>query len=298
MGKLDINEHLRCFNYDNSDNPIIQTVIIVKGNSGSAAESNTEIIFIMEGRIRFSSKSYPLYEGVKGQILFLPADSSYTYEALTNSMIIIFRILNPVILCENISLENLYSVNQPAGNEYDPRTKNVGKLEMNARFWHFLDGIADCLSDGIRCRTWLDMKINEFFILLRIYYAKEHIYDFLYMIVSSNTTFSEQVRLHWKRFQTSNQLAKFLNYSPKQFTMRFVAVFGQTPYRWMMEGRAHIIHNEITTTNKQFKQIAFENGFTSDSAFTRFCKNELGNTPSLIREEKQKKLLQTTSKKS
>lgn len=297
MAITNLSEHLRCFNYDNSDKPAIQTVKFVKGSAGNSAVHSNEIICIMEGRIRFSSKNYPQHEGIKGQIFFLPIASNYAYEAMANSMVVVFRISSPIILCQNISLENLYKANRQNDNEYDPLTKNVGKLEMNARLWHLMDGIVDCLADDIKCRSWMEMKINEFFLLLRIYYAKEDIYDFLFLILSCNTTFSEQVRLHWKRFQTVNQLAEFLNYTPKQFTTRFTAVFGQTPYKWMLEGRARIVHTEITTTNKQFKQIAQDNGFTSDSAFTRFCKNELGKTPSQIREEKQKKILQTTKKK-
>lgn len=287
MDVIDINEHLRCFNYDKSDRPMIEMVKIVKDYAGNAALYCNEVIFIMEGRIRFLSKNYPQYEGIKGQILFLPAASNYTYEALANSMIVIFRIFNPVLLCKNLSPEKLYKTRNTS-DHYDSQTKSIGKLEMNARIWNFLDGVTDCLADGLKCRCWEEMKVNEFFILLRVYYAKENIYDFLFLILSGDAAFSEQVRLHWKRFQTANELAKFLNYSPKQFAARFAVVFNQTPYKWMMEGRARLVHAEITSTNKQFKQIALENGFTSDSAFTRFCKKELGKTPSQIREEKQK----------
>lgn len=286
MGIIDINEHLRCFNYDRSDRPVIETAKIVKKSVGNAALNCNEIIFIVEGRVRFASQNYPQYEGYKGQVLFLPAASNYSYEALADATIVVFRINNPVVLCKCLPLEKLYNTSQQSRDGYNPQTKSIGKLEMNARMWHFLDGVADCLTDGLRCHYWMEMKVNELFILLRVYYDKEDISDFFFLILSNNLAFSEQVRLHWKRFQTANQLAEFLNYSPKQFAARFTAVFGQTPYRWIMQSRARIVYTEIISTGKQFKQIAIENGFASDSAFTRFCKNELGKTPSQIREEK------------
>jgi len=76
-----------------------------------------------------------------------------------------------------------------------------------------------------------------------------------------------------------------MNLTKKQFAKRFAEVFNRTPHRWMIEGRASIIHYEITATRKPLKLISIENNFISIPHFTRFCKKELGKTPQKLRDE-------------
>lgn len=51
----------------------------------------------------------------------------------------------------------------------------------------------------------------------------------------------------------------------------------------MKANKAKVIQDEITSTNKPFKQIAYENEFSTIAQFTKFCKKEIGKTPSSIR---------------
>ena len=159
---------------------------------------------------------------------------------------------------------------------------------MNAQIRQLVDNISQSLEHGLTCHYWLEIKVQEFFLLLRIYYSKERIYEFLYPILSNDIAFSEQIRLHWKKFQTAAELAAFLNLTIKKFTMQFTAVFGQTPYQWMLQERARIVLFEVKSTGKLFKEIAVENGFSSESSFTRFCRKEFNKTPTQIRLERLK----------
>lgn len=296
MNILYISEHLNCFNYDKGKKPMIEPVRIAEGDKGNSTSTSNMVVFILEGRINYIFKDCPAHDGHKGQILFIPSGSSYSYMALTHVKFLVFRIYEPITLCANYSLEKLYKKNKEnrenAGNgndtNYEPETEHFGCLEANIYLWHFLDGITDCIANGLKCRCWFEMKIKEFFLLLRAYYPKEEICDFLYPILSYNTAFSEHIRRYWKDFRTVKELAAFMHMTPKQFSIRFVAVFGKTPYKWMMEGRARIIYHEITSTDRLFKQIAIENGFASDSLFTRFCKTTFGKTPSEIRKSGEK----------
>lgn len=288
MGIAEIKDHLRCFNYNQSNKPMIETVKIVKDYTDDVLLTYSQVVFIMEGRIDYTSTDFLSCETTRGHILFFPAGARFSYRTLEKSLVIILRIENPIRLCKNTSLEDLYSKNSKVyDNPYVPKTKSLGKLEMNARVLHYLFGIKDSLADGLKCQCWMEMKIKEFFILLRVYYYQDQIYDFLFLILSNDTSFSEQVRLHWRSFKTVAELAEHMNYSPKQFNARFKTTFGQTPNHWLMEARATLIYDEIVSTTKQFKQIAMEHGFTSDSSFTRFCKLKFEKTPSQIRSKKK-----------
>ena len=285
MDLLYKNEHLNCSNYDLSEKPIIEVLKIVKGDSNKSSVINNEIVFIIEGRIRYRFQDLPTHEGVKGQIVFRPAGEHYSYQALIDSTVVVFRLLNPLLLCRRFSIEKLYGIQAIVpGSMPERENKRVGTLEINSRIWCFLEMLIDCIADGLRCKCWFDLKIVEFFSYLRVYYTKEEARNFFLSILSGDTAFSEYIRLNWHRFASVNQMADALNMSRNRFSRRFTKIFGTSPYRWMSEGRAKRALDEITATNKSFKQIAADNGFGSDTQFTRFIKKEFGKTPSELRE--------------
>lgn len=288
MRIADINEHLNCFNYELSEKPIIEVERIDKEEKKEFSTINNKVFFILEGKVQFSAENLPDYQGQKGQILFIPAGANYSYKALTTSMLLIFSIQQPMMLCSNLSMEELYKQKKTSQeNEHRPHPNWLGVVEINARIWHFLDGITNCISDGLKCRYWFELKVKEFFTFLRVYYPKQEIYEFLYPILSGDTAFSEYIRTNWRCFHSVQEMATSMNMTVKQFSTKFVKIFGKTPYRWMQEERSRIVIREIASTNKLFKQIAIENGFSTDSMFTNFCKKELGATPTELRDEKK-----------
>lgn len=249
-----------------------------------------KIVFLIEGRVRLNFREQPAYEVVKGQILFVPAGGDYSYEVLANTVAVIFRLHQPVMLCQSYSIEKLYEMietpkigtvveKSPSG-----KSRRIGVLEINSRLWSFLDSVIDCVGDGLKCSCWFDLKVKEILILFRIYYTKEELCDFFYLILSGNTAFSEYVRLHWHMYHTVIEMAASLNMTQKQFSNRFMTVFRQTPYQWMMERKAELAYDDIVSTRKPFKEIAYEHGFNSDTQFTRFCKRSFGKTPTELRQ--------------
>ncbi|MDF9830675.1 helix-turn-helix transcriptional regulator [Parabacteroides sp. PF5-6] len=292
MDLLYRSEHMACRHYDRTDKPVIEVVKIVKGEKRILSVNNNEIVFIIEGRLRYFFKEFPTHEAVKGQIIFRPAGADYAYEGLLDSIVVIFRVHKPIALCDKFSIEKLYgnkkieaeNISEPL-LEAEPGLKRIGTLEINSRIWYFIDGVMDCITDGIKCRCWFELKIKEFLVLLRAYYTKEKLHDFFYIILSGDTAFSEYVRLNWLSLRTVQSLADSLNMTRKQFTTRFTRVFGKTPIRWMTETRAQMAYKEITSTKKPFKQIASECGFSSDTELIRFSKKEFKKTPTELRDQ-------------
>ena len=282
-------EHKLCAICRQTDKPIIEVVKMVKGKSDIIDLTYHKIIFILEGNIEFLFKDEPDYQTGKGKMLFLVAGSRCSYKAIEDSKVVFFRIQAPINLCRDFSLEDLYiRVNRKRKKPHKPEYNNFGELDINAQIRKLVDGIRQSVENGLNCHYWLEIKVQEFFLLLRVCYTKDEIYEFLYPILSNDIAFSEQIRLHWDKFQTVGELAAFLNLTIKRFTAQFTAVFGQTPYQWMLQERARIVFFEIKSTGKQFKEIALENGFSSESSFTRFCRREFDKTPTQIRVDKLK----------
>lgn len=277
-------EHSSCHGVDNSTKPQIETVSIPKGTTGCLELNHNEVAFFIEGRLKFIFGDFHEHESKKGHILFLPVGGRYFYQAPANAVVMVFRLHGPLKLCDNYPVEKLYGIKTSISSKNcKPQTKKLSTLQINSHLWHFLEGINHCLSDGINCDYYFELKIKEFFLLLRTYYQEEEIHDFFHQILTKDTIFSEYVRLNSNRYRTVGELADAMHLSTKQFAKKFVDIFGETPYQWMKAGRAKTIRDEILSTRKPFKQIAFENEFSTIAQFTKFCKKELGQTPTSIR---------------
>ena len=283
-------EHLTCYNYDNSAQPMIEVADLDKGVESSVEICTNIVFFIMKGKVKFTmDEGETSFETSEGQIFFTTIGKSCNLCVLENARIVIFRIYNPIILCENFPIEKLYNMQElSVSGEYNPKNRGIKLLEINARVQYFLEGMIACISEGLKCRCWFEMKIKEFFLLLRAYYPKESLHDFLFLILSKDAVFSEYIRHNWKKFNSIAEMADSFFITPKNFSLRFTSVFGVPPSRWIRERKAQIIKKEIMSTKKSFKQIANDNGFSSDALFTRFCRNELGETPTKIREDTEK----------
>lgn len=293
MEIVDLHEHLACPNYDHSARTFIEVVKLTKGTNRNLSATNNEIVFIVEGRVRYYFKKLATYEAIKGQIIFRPAGADYAYEILADTTVVIFRISRPILLCDTFPVERLYKTKEnglsvPPTNNPQKRCR-LGTLEMNSKVWYLLGGIIDCVEDGLKCRCWSELKIKEFFTLLRVYYTKEELRDSLMLILSEDAAFSDYVRRNWLHLHSVQEMAGSLCLSRKQFTARFVKVFGENPSCWMANLRAQKVLAEIKSTEKPFKQIATENAFSDDTQFTRFCHKQFGHTPSHIRSQSSKK---------
>lgn len=287
MEIVDKHKHEKCYNYDRSDQPLAELMTVPAGKSGDLPIRTNEIVFFLEGGLHFIFSDFREHKAMKGEMLLLPAGGRYYYEALEKTVILIFRIAKPIQICESLSINKFYKhyfSRQNSGKKYEP---HFSTLEINERIWHFTEGVANCLADGIKCKGYANIVIKEYILMLSIYYPKEDLCQFLYYLqVGEDTTFAEHVRRQWHIYKNVEEIAESMWMTPRKFSAKFKEVFGQTPYSWMKENRAKLIEKELTTTDKLIKQIAFEQGFDNKSQFANFCSKELGASPTEIRARK------------
>lgn len=276
-------EHLSCLHYDNSSQPKIDIFSLKEGEYIREQININQILFLHKGDISLLYSSMPEHKMSSGQFVFLPCGYEKSVMAHSESIITVFHLNRTFRLCGNFPLENLYV--QKEGDIGEEQDASIFHLEMNEYVSHFLIGVNRCISGGLLCKGYFDLKFQELFILLRAYYTKEEIRGFFGMILSPDTSFSEYIRNKWFDYPTVNQLAASMNMAPKRFAAKFKQVFGQTAYQWIKHSKMQIIHEELVAGQKSLKQIAAENGFSTIPQFTNFCKKELGANPSSIRQK-------------
>ena len=278
------NEHQKCFNFEHSSHPRVELAQYPKGERRKWVSPCNEILFILKGKARLGIYHGPEWEELAGSVLFIPSGYDCTFRAVSDLRVLILRPYQPIRLCEGYYIENLFAKEEiDVGNLAPARL--LTSLKANSRINHYVQGLLDCVADKINCKHFFDMKIREFFLLLRAYYPKSEIREFLRPILSPDTAFSEYVRNNRHNYPTVLALAESMHLTHKQFSMRFKKIFDQTAYNWMKEEKAHLMQIEIKSTNKPFKQIALENGFGTISQFSKFCKKELGKNPVNLRSD-------------
>lgn len=274
MNIPDINDHLTCYNYEHKKKPVIEALSLTKGSRMSFKSIYNKIVFI-----------------AGEEIIFLPVGKEFQYKAFHNSNLIIFRLLTPISLCEGYSPEMLYKdvivhlgtlMNEENKNECKP-----GRIGILPPVAHFFESISIGIASGMKCRCWFDLKINELFMLLRVYYPKQELYGFLYPAISGDNEFSEYVLKYWREHPSVKKLSASMYMTTRQLSARFMAVFATTPGQWIIAQKAQIIHHDIICTTKPFSLIASENGFNTESVFTHFCKRVFDKTPSELRKNKK-----------
>jgi len=279
-------EHLNCDCYEKVDKQSMVEIKKFKNfETGQIVFSCNEIILIIDGKLLFNRNNEPGEEFFKGRMVCLAAGDTLHYKALINSRLLILRIEDGIDLCHRFSFERLCNMKKEVA-----RPENLVPLEINTSLHSFVQSLVSILDEGMKCKMYFRNGINLFLMMLHTCFSPQQLCQFFYPILTSNTLFSEQVRLNHLKYRTVNELAAALQMSPKQLNRRFNSVFGQAPYEWMQQEKARLIYTEISRSNKPFKEIAQSYGFTLQANFNRFCHTAFAMNPRDIRKKLKSKM--------
>lgn len=277
-----IEEHQGCFNYENEEYRTIESKTILEKEAWRSKTIEHRLIFITKGilNLRFTNKEIHKY--TEGSLFFIPANQSLSVSAISDSVLVVFRIQKKIQLCANYPLESLRAqMSQNKCSDYE-----VNSLQFNNILKAYLEQLDSCLCEGIKCKYYCNLKLDELFVLLRVFYSKEQLVILFSSLLSPDISFSDYVIQNHAKHHTLNELAQSMNYSTSGFEKKFKKIFGVSGYKWMKEQKAHRVFNAICSESKNFKEIALDLGFSSESYFYDFCKTQIGLTPSEIRKKK------------
>ncbi|MDU1891397.1 MAG: helix-turn-helix transcriptional regulator [Dysgonomonas sp.] len=283
MKLLYLQEHLTCYNYNAKEDSVIENKVIGEGLNWNFSTRECKIIFVTEGELHISYGKVKNETISKGEIVLLPVGYKVNLRASTRSGLTIFRLRTPVQLCDRFALKQLLKGKEDfsmAGDSSKNRT-----LEMNEMVWTYLDGLNQCINDGLQCFYYYDIKVQELFFLFRAYYTKEQLLDFFCPLITHDSEFADFVLNNHHKAKNVSELAEMANYSVSGFEKRFKNTFGVSAGKWLKQQKAMRIYHEINCSEKAFKNISFDYGFSSPSHFNDYCKAHFGLTPGEIREK-------------
>lgn len=159
----------------------------------------------------------------------------------------------------------------------------------------YMEGFEMAFRQRCTCGLIIRIKLEEFFFWMGYSYSLEDRRRFLGNLTGPDDSFAHLVYENYLNAGTVAQLAEKTCCSLPNFEKRFKKRFGMPPTVWIALQKAKIILPEICNSEKPFKQIAFEYGFSSGAHFTAFCRKNFGRTPSELRLGKPVKMKLPTS---
>lgn len=279
-------EHLSCFLYSVGKNPLIALENYEAGASIKVCPKQNMALFLLEGAMHFSYSEYLNVPAEKDDIFIYPANQKGKATFDSDTVILSFQLGVNLSFCDHFSFEMLLKEKSGRGGEAFGR---LYFLTVNEIVKAYLDNLLGYLKDGLRCSYFLEMKIKEFFYILRAYYPKEELTLFFDPMMNSDLDFSTKFFQSLEKTSNVEALAQLMDYSLSGFEKRFKKIFGVPAYQWIQREKAKSIYHEINCTEKNFSKIGQEYGFSSPSHFNDFCKRTFGDTPGGLRKKNLKK---------
>lgn len=239
-----------------------------------------EIVSILQGCVDFSKEEKKEQKQIarKGELLFLPPGKSFYITAKEDSLFLVFCYSGEQLIQLKSLLKEKYI------NQGKQAKNNWFLLTMRGQLYKYMDCLAACLEDGFTNNMFYNIKIAEFLVLLKGYYTKEELTNFIQSLSTNDTYFTHFIYENYDKVKTVREFAQKANLSLSSFEKEFKKVFNVPPYRWMKQRKTEHIYNEICYGVKPLKVISEEFGFSSTSQMSDFCKKEFGIPPGRIRE--------------
>lgn len=280
-------EHLSCYHYDKSEDATIKYTKFAPEDKEKFISKKNAVFFVLEGSISISFGKIVDKVVNAGEIFLLPAYMEITEVAKTEARLFQFNLPITFSFCDHFSLEMLYHDSKKQKNKQT--TTHI--LKINERIEAYINSFLPCLEeDGLQCNFFLELKIKEFFFLLRAYIPKDDLIAFFTPMLSDDMEFYNLILNKSQSAKTAKELARLANYSLTGFEKRFKKVFGTSAHKWMKKQLAANIYHEIRCSTKTFMEISDAFDFSSSAHFSNFCKSIFGLTPKAIRKGETKEL--------
>lgn len=239
------------------------------------------LLFCKSGHIRITSNLFKEEFLCSGEILFVPRGSDYHGVALSDTTLLVHCFNNTVCYIENCILSFLYThkrIEPQAGKTYF-----YNKLTACGQLSHLMEGVGGYLEDATHEPALWGLKHKELIWLLTRYYTPEELRLFFHPMTDGDVPFKSLVLAHYRKAEYTDKLAEMCGYPLHTFRRIFKKEFGTSPYRWLTLKRAEHVRHHLSLPYIPFADIIEEFHFSSPQQFNRFCKDNLGNTPTELR---------------
>lgn len=276
-------EHLSCPNYQHVAKLGFRYMEFPKSSfiTSEGLEANV-VVFLLKGTLHYELCSEERKTMTAGHMLFMPYKSTCDLEFSDKSVAIEMAFEKTNFTCIEAPLAALRPLIKA-----DNADANL--LPINRSLNAFLELTTMYLRNGVSCGSFHRLKIDEFFIVLRHFYSKEHVAGFLAPLLGN----SQEFRMMCLRTRTTchniTEMVTQSGMSKTKFYDEFRKEFGEVnPKKWFDNYLEYKILHAVSRPGASVKKLAFELDFESEAAFSQYCHRHFGVTASeLIRQRRK-----------
>lgn len=270
-------EHTACFNYDKTNEPLIELIEGKGASQGKILLNNHVLLYVFKGSVEFTYHPLPGVLVLENQMLFVPVGSELSYTSSSDFRCFMFRLEDDLRLCDCFKGVMLKEISDTIVKD-SPHV-----MDAHCTIRDFVIGLDYLTSQKLFCRIFFDLKRKELLYMFRAFYTKEELALFFYEGLYENVSFSCGVIRNYRRCYSVSALAEALHYTVSGFEKRFKKTFGVSPSKWLREQKAKDIYRDVCLCRLNFKEIADKYNFSSTSTFNDFYKTFFGETPGVTR---------------
>lgn len=281
MNELYVKKNLNCFNFERNIHPTLEIYRKQKDEIEHKDFYEVTLAYALEGSILFSYGSYIDEALNAGELLIFVPGTHVRMKAAEDSFLLFFQLKGTTKLCDCVTVEMFFSINQK-------EPPHIPKTIAKKPIVDFFTGFIERMNDGLKCLYYLEVKIKELLFLLRGYYSRDELVYMFSPLTGNDALFSLFVYQNFNSVSNVQQLIAKSPYSMSGFKKKFARVFGEPPAVWMKKQKAKNIFHDLHSSDLTIKEICFKYDFSSISGLNNFCKQQFGNPPGRIRQEKQR----------
>lgn len=256
----------------------------IKDYSAGATVHNDDtninyLIFCCSGHARITSTLFHDEILCAGEVMFVPRGSECSGVALSDVILFVHKFNNTVCNADKCILAFLYSHRHYNAKIY------CCKLTIPEPLQTFINGIISYITDETHDADLWELKHKELIWVFTRYYGAEELQSFFHPMTDEQVPFRNLVMTHYRKANNTEELAELCGYGVHTFRRIFKNEFGVPVHQWLIKKRAENVNFRLSQTYIPFSDIIDEFNFSSPQELNRFCKANIGDTPSNIRQK-------------
>lgn len=231
------------------------------------------LLFVLKGVCTVSCNDYTKRTIRSGEAILIPRGATFCGRSLTPIRIVDMVFVVPLCGCDKLLLQELGALCGTVRYDFRP-------LAIRRPLTAFLEQLIFCMNAGLNCAHFHEVKHREAFLLLKQFYDRKELAELFFPIVAKSLNFKEFIyESVINNIYSLTDLVDRSHMGRKTFYRKFKSEFGESPHSWLLKHLRQRIIREIAQPDITVKWLVDKFGFTSPSAFTRFCRTNFQCTP-------------------
>ena len=273
-----LSEHRSCFNYQLRYESGFSRYELTAHEEGRIDNDGCFcVLFVLKGEVQVGLGREHTISVHANRMVLIPQREENRLTGITPAECLLLFWNKEITVCDKMYFDSI--------SHEKPIATNDHTLPIRKPLLHALRQVLFYLETGLLCRHMHILKQREIILILRGFYAKNELAGFFAGASGIGSKFENLILNNYRKVKTVKEFASLCCVSERSFNRKFQHYFNQSPYQWMQERKAELIHEKICNPDIAFREIAREFGFSSSAHLTCYCKKQFGTTPTHLREE-------------